>query len=143
MKGRSPGSPLPLGVVNVLPSVRHPTLGTQLTELRKLRAVTFGLGCTDHDDPFQYSTTLCGCAPEPPLLNEPVEPTAQHCAALRQEIPARRPGDAEPGTDADASVHVEPSQCSTSNPDAVPVTGSVVAPEAQQSVAPTHSRPLR
>src|ERR1700690_1613132 len=72
-KARSPGSPLPLGFVNVLPSARHPTLGTQLTELRKLRAVTFGLGCTDHDDPFQYCTALCGCAPEPPLLNDPVE----------------------------------------------------------------------
>jgi hypothetical protein len=129
-------------LVNVLPSARHPTPDTQLTELRKLRAVTFGLGCTDHDDPFQYSTKLCGCGPEPPLLNDPVEPTAQHCVALRQEIPANMPGAAEPGTDSDASLHEVPSQCSIRIPEAFPVS-SVVAPDAQQSLSPTHCRPLR
>ena len=133
---------MPSGVVKVLPSARQPTLGTQLTELRKLRKVTFGLGCTDHDDPFQYSTKLCGLGPESPLLNEPVEPTAQHCCALRQEIPANMPGAAESGTDSDASLHVVPSQCSIRIPEAFPVS-SVVAPEAQLSLSPTHSRPLR
>ncbi len=138
---RSPGS-LPLGVVKVLPSARQPTLGTQLTELRKLRKVTFGLGCTDHDDPFQYSIKLCGCGPEPPLLNEPVEPTAQHSAVPRQEIPASIPGASEPGTNADVSLHTLPSQCSMRIPAAFPEV-SVVAPEAQQSLSPTHRRPLR
>ena len=126
----------------MLPSATQPTLGTQLTELRKLRKATFGLGSTDHDEPFQYSTKLCGFGPEPPLLNEPVEPTAQHCTALRQEIPASIPGALEPGTDADASLHEVPSQCSIRIPEAFPLS-SVVAPEAQQSLPPTHCRPLR
>ena len=141
MSARSPGSPLP-GLVNVLPSATHPTLGTQLNALRKLSAVTWGLGCTDHDEPFQYSTTLCSCGPFPPLLIDPVDPTAQHCAALTHEILASMPGDVESGTDADASVQDAPSQCSMRIPD-IPPLPSVVAPDAQQSLAPTHSRPLR
>ena len=133
---------MPPALVNVLPSDTHPTPGWQLTELRKLSAVTLGLGCTDQAEPFQFSTRLCGWGPEPPLLNDPVEPTAQHCAAFTQEIPARIPGDVESGTEADTSVHEEPSQCCIRIPDADPVP-SVVAPDAQQLVEEVQVRPLR
>lgn len=71
-----------------------------------------------------------------------MEPTAQHSALATQEMPARRPGDVEPDTDADASVHVEPSQCSMRIPEEVPLP-PVVEPEAQQSPELVQASPDR
>jgi hypothetical protein len=59
-----------------------------------------------------------------------------------QAMPVRIPGDVEPDTDADASVHAEPFQCSMRIPDASP-SFPVVEPEAQQSVALAQASPER
>ena len=48
----------------------------------------------------------------------------------------------ELGTADDTSVQADPSQCSMSTPAGCPV-GSVVEPEAQQSVASAHANPDR
>ena len=141
-EGTQPGVTVAVGrgqraAVGQAPDARHAADGVEETE-----------GGRRSDSAAPTTTTRSstppdsGLRPEPPLLNDPVEPTAQHCAALTQEMPASMPGAVEPGTDADASVHVAPSQCSMRTPEAFPVS-SVVAPEAQQSLAPTHSRPLR
>jgi hypothetical protein len=109
----------------------------------KLRALTFGLGSIDQEEPFQFSMTLCGRNPEPPPPpNPPDEPTAQHCTELRHEMPARMAGVDESATDADTSVQVDPSQCCMMIPEAAPLL-PVVDPDAQQSVASTHARPER
>ena len=143
-KARSPGS-FPAPSVAELPTATHPTACTQLTEFKKLMAVTFGLGAIDQLEPFQFSMNVRGRKlPPPPPPNGPEDPTAQHSAVLTQAMPLRIapvPGSGS-GTEAETSVHEEPSQCSISIPDAIPVL-SVVAPEAQQSVASAHSSPLR
>ena len=117
----------------------------QVSEFKKLRVVTFGLGAIDQLEPFQFSMNVCGRKLLPPLPpNGPEAPTAQHWAELTQEMLLRIAPVAPvgSGTDVERSVHEEPSQCCISIPDAVPLL-SVVEPEAQQSVASTHSRPLR
>ena len=132
---RRPGSFCMLSVAE-LPAARHPTACTQEIESRKLNAVTSGLGSIDQEEPFQLSMNPCGWNPEPPPPpNDPNEPTAQHCTELRHEMLLRIPGLAEPGTDADTSVQAEPSQRSMRIPDALPLMGSVIDPDAQQSVA--------
>ena len=129
--------------VAALPPARHPTDCTQLTETKKLRADTFGLGSIDQAEPFQLSMNACGWKlPPPPPPNDPSAPTAQHCTELTHEMLLRMPGVEESGTDAETSVQVEPSQCSMMSPDAIPVS-SVVAPDAQQSEAVTQVRPYR
>ncbi len=143
-KGRRPGS-FPDPCVTELPTATQPTASTQLTEFKKLTTVTFGLGAIDQLEPFQFSMKLWGrkLLPPPPP-NGPDDPTAQHWTVLTQEMLLRIapvPGLGS-GTEAETSVHEEPSQCCTSIADAIPVL-SVVAPEAQQSVASTHSSPLR
>src|SRR5580693_4720202 len=85
-KGRSPGS-FPDACVIELPTATHPTAWTQLSEFRKLMAVTFGLGAIDQLDPFQFSMNVCGRkSPPPPPPNGPEDPTAQHWAELTQEM---------------------------------------------------------
>ena len=108
-----------------------------------LSAATLGLGSIDQAEPFQFSMKLCGGEFPLPLI-VPDDPTPQHWVALGQEMLLRiAPIDGlGEGTDAETSVQEDPSQDSIRIPDAVPVW-SVVAPDAQQSVALTHSRPLR
>ena len=143
-RGRSPGS-FPDPCVTELPTATHPTAWTQLTEFKKLTTVTFGLGAIDQLEPFQFSMKPCGRKlPPPPPPNVPEDPTAQHWTAPTQEMLLRiapTPG-LGAGSEVETSVHEEPSQCCISIPDAIPLP-SVVAPEAQQSVASTHSSPLR
>jgi hypothetical protein len=141
---RRPGSfPPPSAPVAALPAAKHVTARTQVMVFKKLSAATFGLGSIDHEEPFQFSMRACGrkLLPPPPP-NGPRAPTTQHCVALMHETLLRMPGMEESGTDPDVSVQLEPSQCCSRSPDATPVE-SVVAPEAQQSVALTQVMPLR
>ncbi len=129
-----------------LPAARHPTAATQLTEFKKLSAVASGLGATDHEEPFQFSTKACGLKLlPPPPPNGPVDPAAQHCPVPVHEMPLKIAPDpvGGVGTDPDMSLQVEPSQCSMRTPDAMPKVGSVLAPEAQQSSGPVQARPWR
>ena len=73
---------------------------------RSPRAVTFGLGSIDQDEPFQFSMIGVGGNPEPPPPpNPPSEPTAQHCTELRHVMPLRIPGVEDVG---DGRRHVGP-----------------------------------
>ncbi|MGA2473647.1 MAG: hypothetical protein ABSG39_09140 [Acidimicrobiales bacterium] len=124
-----------------VPAARHATACTQVRVSSKPIAVTFGLGSIDQEEPFQFSMMGVGRNPEPPPPpNDPNEPTAQHCTALRHEMLLRMPGVEESGTDAETSVQVDPFHCCMTIPDAFPLL-SVVAPDAQQSVASAHARP--
>ena len=114
--GRSPGS-FCWPIAAAPPTATHPTARTHETEFKKLSAVTFGLGSTDHEVPFQFSTKLCGWNPlPPPPPNEPNEPTAQHCTELRHVMLLRIAGVVELGTDDDMSVQPDPFQCSMRTP---------------------------
>ena len=126
-----------------LPAARHATPRTQLTVFKKLRVATSGLGSTDHDEPFQLSIRACGrkLLPPPPPVG-PSSPTAQHCTALTQETLLSMPGTEESGTEPETSVQLAPFHCCSRIPDAMPLV-SVVAPDAQQSVASTQAMPLR
>ena len=140
-KVRSPGSFCCWASTAAVPAAMHPTARTQVTVVRRLSALAFGLGSMDQDEPFQFSMTACGWKPPPPPPpNPPREPTAQHCAVLRHEMPLRMPGVEGSGTDADRSVQAAPFQCSMRIPDAFPLP-SVIAPEAQQSASVTHVTP--
>ena len=126
-----------------LPAATHPTARTQLIVFKKLSAATFGLGSIDHDDPFQLSMRACGRKlPPPPPPVGPDSPTAQHCAALTQETLLSMPDVEESGTELETSVQPAPFHCCRRIPDAMPLV-SVVAPDAQQSVALTQVMPLR
>ncbi len=133
----------PCVAVAELPAARHATARTQLTVFKKLRAATLGLGSTDHDEPFQLSIRACGrkLLPPPPPVG-PSSPTAQHCTALTQETLLSMPGMEESGTEPETSVQLAPFHCCSRIPDAMPLV-SVVAPDAQQSVALTQVMPLR
>jgi hypothetical protein len=89
----------------------------------------------DHALPFQDSMKLFGWNPEPPPPpKDPEEPTAQQCAASRQETPARMLPGVLGGSGVVTNDHNEPFHCSIKVPEARPEL-SVVEPEAQQSEA--------
>jgi hypothetical protein len=59
MIGTRPGF-VPPAFVAVLPTAQQAVPRRHVTEYRMLITVTFGLGWTDHDDPFQLSMKPVG-----------------------------------------------------------------------------------
>jgi hypothetical protein len=128
--------------VIALPTAQHP-VPPHVTELRKLRAVTFGLGWIDQAVPFHISMKLFGWKLEPPPPpNGPVDPTAQHWDALRHDTEARKLTVELGGTGLVTTDQTEPSQFSIRVASALPLL-SVVDPDTQQSVLLTQVTSLR
>ena len=110
------------------PVAKHPVPGTHANPASQPKAMTFGLGSTVQDVPFQFSMYGAGVVFCP--LASLVAPVAQQLDASRHVTVVRMLAGVD-GSRLGVVLHVDPFQWSTSEEEGFPLA-SMVVPTAQQ-----------